>query len=365
MAEAENEIKYQRKKINRRITKKRRCSFWEDEVSTWNDTEFKRHFRMSHDTFKYLVQLVVDHLSRNLIQRGKPLSAEKIVAIAIWKLATGESYRALALRFGVGDSTAWMCTMEFCRVVTTHLTHKYIRWPQTNEECIAVKTKFAKRKGAFIGCMGAIDGFHVPIHRPASDPLDTYRNRKGWTSLNCVGVVDANKMFMLVNISWPGSVNDKRVLRNSSLCRQSWRFFDPNSYILGDSGYPLRNWLLTPYISHNFLTRSQRRFNYFHSSSRIVVEHAFGELKGRWRCCLLKLYAKPWYAVNIITTCCTLHNICRHKDDRFWPEWTVSRNEEERLGVIQPAVNSNESEGVTLKEWRDALCRRLNNANGS
>lgn len=49
---------------------------------------------------------------------------------------------------------------------------------------------------------------------------------------------------------WPGATHDSRMLRESGL----YNFLDGNSlpgnnYLLGDSGYPCKRWLLTPYLA--------------------------------------------------------------------------------------------------------------------
>ena len=51
-------------------------------------------------------------------------------------------------------------------------------------------------------------------------------------------------------------------------------------YIIGDGGYPLLTWLITPFSGG--LTTSQREYNFKLSSTRIVVERAFGRLKKMW-----------------------------------------------------------------------------------
>ena len=49
--------------------------------------------------------------------------------------------------------------------------------------------------------------------------------------------------------------------------------------ILGDPAYPLLPWLMKGYVGS--LAQEQESFNVYLSSSRMVVERAFGRLKSR------------------------------------------------------------------------------------
>ena len=52
-------------------------------------------------------------------------------------------------------------------------------------------------------------------------------------------------------------------------------------YIVGDSAYALRTFLLTPYDNAKHGTKFDA-YNYHHSSCRISIECCFGELHQRW-----------------------------------------------------------------------------------
>lgn len=54
-------------------------------------------------------------------------------------------------------------------------------------------------------------------------------------------------------------------------------------YFKGDSAFPLLNRLLTPYRQREILTPSQINYNRRLSSTRVVIEQAFGLLLGRFR----------------------------------------------------------------------------------
>ena len=118
---------------------------------------------------------------------------------------------------------------------------------------------------------------HIPIFAPQEYHCN-YFNRKGWHSIILQGVVDGKGLFWNRFAELPGNLHDAQVLRLSSLweltsrgnhfpaCTRNIGEVNVGYYILGDSAYPLQNWLLKP------------------CRAWVVVENAFGRLKGRWRC---------------------------------------------------------------------------------
>ena len=66
--------------------------------------------------------------------------------------------------------------------------------------------------------------------------------------LQCV--VDDKMLITNAYTGWPGCTHDARVLRYSCLYHRAEELFLENHHILGDSAYPLRNWLLTPFKKH-------------------------------------------------------------------------------------------------------------------
>ena len=130
------------------------------------------------------------------------------------------------------------------------LFHKYIHFP-TGDNIDELVDTF-KSKWNIPQCVGAIDGCHIPVASPAMNHTDYY-NRKGWYSIVLQGVGDHSYQFIDINVGWPGSVHDARVFSQSSIFQKitSGELL-PNKiitvkiplYIIGDSAYPLKKWLM-------------------------------------------------------------------------------------------------------------------------
>ena len=105
-------------------------------------------------------------------------------------------------------------------------------------------------------------------------------------------VVDHRYLFHDINVGWPGSVHDARVLalfkqgEDGMLLKGQSREIDGcmvPAFLIGDSAYPLLQWLMKPFPDNQHMTEERKNFNYRLSRARIVVENAFGRLKARWR----------------------------------------------------------------------------------
>lgn len=232
--------------------------------------------------------------------------------MTLWYLSNNEGFRQISDRFNVSLSTAHKSitrVMDFL----LRLRNKYIVWPN-KEEKSKISNYFETKKG-FKNCIGAIDGCHITINRPLENE-DSYVNRKGYHSILLQGVVDHTGRFIDIYCGEAGSLHDSRLLRKSLLYEkaQNPTYFG-QYYLLGDSAYANQKWLVVPFKDNGNLSNDQKYFNFQHSSARIIVEHAFGLLKGRFRKLLLVNNLDLKLCVKIIMVCCVLHNICLYNKD--------------------------------------------------
>ena len=91
-----------------------------------------------------------------------------------------------------------------------------------------------------------------------------------------------------------------------------------NGILLGDSGYGLRRYLLTPFLDPS--TPAEERFNKALTITRARIEHTFGVVKNRFRCLIISLrQLDPKDSLDVITACLVLHNIGVMNRDLYDP----------------------------------------------
>ncbi|KAJ8938123.1 hypothetical protein NQ314_011597, partial [Rhamnusium bicolor] len=154
------------------------------------------------------------------------------------------------LNLAVSQPVVSRILKNICNILTIHLLPRHVRFPTTDEHVRKVKDRFTE-KFNFPNVIGVVDGTHVAIVTPTIDdpnyPAVAYLNRKGY---------------------YKGQ-------------RDTW--------LLGDSGYPLQLWLMTP-ITDATPNSPEAHYTKCHARARNVGEQAAG---------------------RIIYSCAVLHNICR------------------------------------------------------
>ncbi|XP_018359005.1 PREDICTED: putative nuclease HARBI1 [Trachymyrmex cornetzi] len=164
------------------------------------------------------------------------------------------------------------------------------------------------------GTIGAIDGTHIAIWPPNKEREHLYINRKLYHSLNVLIVSDFNGKILFVNSGHGGRTHDARVWNGSILSVHLEQFQDGriNTWLLGDSGYSLLPYLLTPKLRQPEGSPSARYTN-SHVVARSSIERTIGMLKGQWRCLRKEraLHYSPEFSALIVNSCCVLYNMAK------------------------------------------------------
>lgn len=224
----------------------------------------------------------------------------------------------MADRFGISISSVFRVLRRVIAWLMTKL-EEVIRWPQGHN--IVTTTENFRAKQGIQNVLGAIDGTHIRIEKPAAFAQD-YCNRKKFFSISLQIVVDANMRITNIHCGEPGSLHDARIFRRSELYHAANAntdvFFPNNTFLLRDSAYPSLPWLVPPFRDNGHLTPQQREFNFLHSSTQMSVERAIGELKGRFRRIkFFSEYREMSFIINTVVAACILHNYCTDGNDVY------------------------------------------------
>lgn len=76
--------------------------------------------------------------------------------------------------------------------------------------------------------------------------------------------------------------------------------------------------VLTPFRNYGNLPEIRTNYNFRHASSRVVIEQAFGRLKGMWRRMKYLSSTNIEIAVRTIVASCVLHNYLLLQGDVDW-----------------------------------------------
>ncbi|XP_010433065.1 PREDICTED: putative nuclease HARBI1 [Camelina sativa] len=311
---------------HRRLWVKERTTDWWDRVSRpdFPEDEFRREFRMSKSTFNLICEELDTTVTKKNTMLRDAIPAPKRVGVCVWRLATGAPLRHVSERFGLGISTCHKLVIEVCRAIYDVLMPKYLRWP-SDQEISSTKSKF-ESVHKIPNVVGSIYTTHIPIIAPKVhvaayfNKRHTERNQKTSYSITVQGVVNADGIFTDVCIGNPGSLTDDQILEKSSLSRQrAARGMLRDSWIVGNSGFPLTDWLLVPYARQN-LTWTQHAFNESVGEIQGIATEAFQRLKGRWACLQKRTEVKLQDLPYVLGACCVLHNICEMRNEEMSPE---------------------------------------------
>ncbi|KAM7312379.1 putative nuclease HARBI1 isoform X1 [Ixodes scapularis] len=206
-----------------------------------------------------------------------------------WTVMTVELQVLCALRFyGTGSFQGTVASDEHVardqktvsvavRAVTVAIVRRlgvqrgWIHFPETPSERFDAEKGF-RLLGRIPGVIGCVDGTMVSIVGPSkNDPTVTkaaYWCRKYFYALNVMVVCDADCRIMCIDPRYPGSVHDSFVWQFSWLRNQLEQGQVPRDgrFLLGDSGYPLEPWLITPVPGNHATSTACGRFNKAHSS---------------------------------------------------------------------------------------------------
>ncbi|KAK9976517.1 hypothetical protein ABG768_021722 [Culter alburnus] len=275
-------------------------------LERFNDNELLKRYRLNRGGIMTVVELVRDAVT-SPTNRNNPITAEIKVLTTLRYLATGKMQLCSADELHISQpSVSRILHQTINALCRPHIIRQFIRFPLDVRQLHRNNAHFMDIAG-LPGVVGVIDGTHVRIIAPSEDE-HAYVNRKKIHSINTQIVFDASYTILDIVAKWPGATHDSRILQESGLRLLFERHHVPaGCHLLGDSGYPCRTWLLTPYIHPH--PGPQLNYNRAHKKTRSVVERGIGQMKRRFHVLHGEIRLTPEKASRIITVCAILHNL--------------------------------------------------------
>ncbi|KAK9679368.1 DDE superfamily endonuclease [Popillia japonica] len=252
----------------------------------WNDNEFKQRFRLSKPVVKFVIDKIAGEIS---------------------------------------SKTLWVITDNFGRI----------------ERCVSEHWTA-----------------HIRIQSPGGQDAERYRNRKDFFSHNVRVVCDSDLLIRNIVCRWHGSAHDSTIFNNFSLkvkleneefgeCSLVVGIFNNSSLkvkleneefgecslVVGDSGYAVREYLITPL--ENPRTPAEHLFNESQIRTRNPVERCFGAWKCRFLALALGIRLHNSKVEAITVAAAVLHNVACMMNDA---EPRVTNDEE---AAVQLTININ------------------------
>ncbi|KAK4882619.1 hypothetical protein RN001_005938 [Aquatica leii] len=296
-----------------------------DPFECLSDKQFIREYRLTKPMVVELIHLLTPLMTPASSSTALDVPKKVLVALNFFAYGSYQQNIGHNINTAVSQSSVSRCLKEVTEAMNQpHIFARFVRFPENFQELRAIQTRFFNKYG-FPGTIGSIDRTHVAIYPPKiEDPLypeAIYVNRKGYHSINVYYLIipllfcqicDADLKILNVCAQHPGGTNDAFIWNNCevhTLLQNLHRNGHTSYHLIGDSGYPLRPWLLTPLV-HVEADTPEERYNRAQMRARSVIERLNGVLKLRFRC-LLKhrvLHYSPEKASSIINTCVMLHN---------------------------------------------------------
>jgi DDE superfamily endonuclease len=181
-----------------------------------NNPSLRSLLRMSLDSFKRLVLLLETDLivdESYAVRRGGAICPSYCVFITLRFLA-GARYQDICEMCKASPTAVYFAVHKTLQAIVCNPELSY-KFPETKEECEILANGFENisYKSAITNCVGAVDGWLLPIKVPskaeAGNVQSYFSGHYARHGMNVQAVCDSYCRFTFVSVSSPGSVNDR------------------------------------------------------------------------------------------------------------------------------------------------------------
>ncbi|XP_063931186.1 putative nuclease HARBI1 [Zophobas morio] len=267
---------------------------------------YKAMYRFEEDNVEYLADVF---LGENYERRGGALTPKQ--KIQIFLRYVGDP----GFQVGVGEDSGTHQSsvsrnVKFVSEKIYEKVNQWIQFPAEQAEIDAARHQWQEAFN-FPFVIGALDCTQIKIKKPLEHG-DEYICRKQFASINVQATCNSREWFTSVDATWPGSVHDSRIWRNSSVLPIISRY-QGQAILLGDSGYAVAPWLITPY--RNPRNQVEIHFNNMHKRNRVIIERCFGQVKKRFPILMNDIRVRLSRIPKLIVSCFVLHNVSKFVND--------------------------------------------------
>ncbi|XP_060809344.1 uncharacterized protein LOC106139680 [Amyelois transitella] len=335
--------------------------------STEEEDHYANYYRMNDACFNHLLERVTPHLLKQDTCMRKSITPKEKLAATLRFLATGRTIECLKFSVIMSPAAIGEIIIDTCRAIV-HVLQHCIKMPTTEDEWKAVAEEFGNRYH-FWNCLGALDGKHVGIKKPAHSG-SLYYNYKGFHSIVLMALVNAKKEFIMIDIGTNGRISDGGVLFYTKF----WELYQqkklnlpepsilPGSarispyVIISDEAFALGQNLMKPF-PQNSLNEERKVFNYRLSRARSVVECAFGILNSKFGIFQRDLAFEPSKAALITATCCYLHNYLLQYASKSYLSSHKKKESKHTNTFVDMECTHNRNPPRDAKSIRENLCQ--------
>jgi len=309
---------------------------WEKLSETQNGSQdFKRHLRMSQQSFALLLSYIRKDLEANetmaSLRGGVILPEIRLYCTLRW--LAGGSYSDIYLMVGISRSSLYRVVWKTIQAINACEELK-IKLPKTHEECAKAAAGFQSIsfQGCIDNCVFVVDGYHLQMTTPskmeAKNVRSYFSGHYQTYGVNIQAACDHLSRFVFLAVAAPGVTGDRDAVVECNL-------FDlieslPGLFTaIGDCAYKPTEHMAPIYHGKDKTRPKYDAFNFYASQLRIRIEMAFGLMVKKWGILSRPADIKLKNVKYFIAAIAQLHNFCineRVKEQEQGQSWAGYNN---------------------------------------
>eukprot|EP00658_Telonema_sp_P-2_P045306 TRINITY_DN3323_c0_g2_i1.p1 TRINITY_DN3323_c0_g2~~TRINITY_DN3323_c0_g2_i1.p1 ORF type:complete len:247 (+),score=51.01 TRINITY_DN3323_c0_g2_i1:238-978(+) len=203
-----------RKRNKGRVVRRRRLNWELRRGELKSRRAFVQRYRFDQQTFQDVCDTIRDDIEPDPVRSkaasgnlSEPLTAELMLSATL-RFCAGGAYQDIIDIHGIAESTLYDMLMKVWRAMRKHYPLQFdLEDDEMLEELERGFAGLSRTQGAVRGVVGALDGLAIRINCPTrrdTAKAASFKNRKGFFSMNCQAICDAKLRFRCV--VQPGTV---------------------------------------------------------------------------------------------------------------------------------------------------------------